>query len=149
MHHRRSCIESQIHASRKIMHHELISRHRGKLCIASQYPCIAENHVSRVNIHASRKIMHRELISKHREKIFIPRKKLYIRRRFHASSKFVHREKISYLAEIYTHHENISCLVEGDHNSFFMLVKSFRNLSKKVPPPPQTVTRTVMRITNH
>ena len=98
------CI-SENHALRKVMHRELISRHREKSCITEDHasrvknPCIAENHVSR-------KIMHRKLISKHRRKIFLPRKKLCITRRFHASLKFTHHEKIPCLVKIYTSRQN-------------------------------------------
>ena len=85
-----------IHASWKVMHHELIFMYRRKSCITSwysgiagRYSCLAENHASREDIHVSqedihasqkisctlrryaciRKIMHRELILMHFGKV--------------------------------------------------------------------------------
>ena len=118
------------------MHRESILMHSGRSCIASQYPCIAEDHALRVNIHASRKTMHRESMSMHHEKScivsqyscianskrrdkisylveiyalredFIPHRNLCIARRFYSSQNFMHHEKIPCLVEIYASRED-------------------------------------------
>ena len=83
---------SKIDASRRIMHCELISKHRRKIFIPSKKLCITRR------FHASSKLKHCEKIS-YLAEIYasredtIPRQNLYIARRFHTSLKFMHHEK--------------------------------------------------------
>ena len=88
------------------MHRELISMHRERSYIVSQYPCIAKDYVSRVNIHASQKIMHRESISMHHRKSCTASQYTCIRKTMHHDLISKHRKKISYLAEIYASGED-------------------------------------------
>ena len=109
---------------------EALSSFSTKNNIKSQYPCIAEDHASRVNIHASRKIMHHESIPMHHESIFMYRGKSCIGSQYSIAKDHASRVNIQasredsmprrnlciarrfHISQKFMHHEKIPCLVE-------------------------------------